>query len=120
MSTIWSALVLCILFSLFSASLFILYFAGRDLLRFNCDSPSNITVCDPTLRVLGGTIPDPLFPVFSAIFGAASLIGIGLLGHLALFHVYLSKRSTWLAQDFTPFLDFHRNERADYIRILNT
>ena len=91
MATVWFALISILLLFLYSFSLFVLFFADKEnSLRFNCNSPSNLTACDPALRVLGVVIPDPLFPILCGILVLLSLIGMGFLGHLAGFHLYLS------------------------------
>jgi hypothetical protein len=76
---------------LYCLAFFIVYFADRDSVRFNCPHPTNLTACDDTLRVLGAAMPDVLFPIFLAVLGALALIAIGLIGQLSGFHIYLSK-----------------------------
>ena len=91
-----SALIGVTLFLLFSLSLFIVYFVDEDasLLRFNCHSSFNLTACDPSLGILGFRLParaNPVFPSLCAFCVVLSLIGLLLLGHLTLFHLYLSE-----------------------------
>lgn len=75
-----------------SLSLFVLFFADRDSLRYSCDREDhNITECDPQLRVFGAPVPDPLFPTFIAIIGLLAVVTLTLMGHLTAFHFYLSK-----------------------------
>ena len=76
---------------LYNLALFILFFADRDSLRYNCGYPSNTSACDTTLRIFGGAVPDPVFPTLTAILGVLACIAVLLLGHLSAFHVYLSK-----------------------------
>ena len=91
LAVIWSALVSLLLFLLYSLSLFILFFSSTESIRFNCRLPSNLTACDSSLRVFGGVVPGPVFPVLCGGSVFLSLIGVGLLGHLAFFHLYLSR-----------------------------
>lgn len=91
----WSALVGLTLFLLYSVALFVVYFIGEDasLLRFNCNFPSNLTACDPSLGILGFRLPNqanPVLPSLCATCAVLALVGLIFLGHLAAFHVYLS------------------------------
>lgn len=76
---------------LYNTALFILYFAGRDNLRYDCNFPSNSSACNETLRIFGTAMPDAVFPVLTAILGILALIAVVLVGHLTVFHFYLSK-----------------------------
>ena len=78
---------------LYNTALFILYFAGRNNLRYNCNFPSNSSACNETLRIFGAAMPDPVFPILTAILGILALIAVVLVGHLTTFHLYLSKLS---------------------------
>lgn len=69
-------------------SLFVIFFSGRDHLRYNCDL-TDITACNTTLRVFGVPIPDPVFPSITAALAVLSAVGVLLVGHLTLFHFYL-------------------------------
>ena len=89
--TLFSALFASMLLFLYCLAFFVLYFADRESIVFNCPHPMNLTACDPVLRVLGGPIPDVVFPIFLAVLGVLALIAIGLIGHLTGYHVYLSK-----------------------------
>ena len=80
-----------LLLFLYNVALFILFFADRDRLRYDCFNPTNISSCDDTLRVLGAAVPDPVFPTLVAVLGLLSVIALILVGHLSCFHVYLCK-----------------------------
>ncbi|KAI6649119.1 palmitoyltransferase ZDHHC11-like [Oopsacas minuta] len=80
--------LLCLIGSL---SLFILFFASRANLKWwdgtlPCCNQTNTTVC---VQLFQTEIPHPVFPVLMALEFILSIIGICLLGHLFLFHVYL-------------------------------
>ena len=102
--TLFSALLAAVLLFLYCLAFFILYFADRESVRFNCSNPTNLTACDLTLRVLGGRIPDEVFPVFLAVLGVLAVIAIGLIGHLSGFHIYLSKLKFLTAKQFLSSL----------------
>ena len=91
LTTIFSGLLGAVLLLLYNVALFIVFFADRESLRYNCDFPSNSSACDATLKIFGGAIPDPVFPTLTAIFGVLAFIAMLLLGHLSAFHVFLSK-----------------------------
>ena len=90
-ATISSALLGAVMLLVYNAALFILYFAGRDNLRYDCNFPSNSSACNETLRIFGTAMPDAVFPVLTAILGVLALIAVVLVGHLTVFHFYLSK-----------------------------
>ena len=75
----------------FAFSLFVLFFADRDSLRYSCDFSTNITACDPDLRILGAVVPEFVFPVCTGIVCLFAIITVALLGQLTIFHYYLSK-----------------------------
>jgi len=89
LTTIFSGLLGAVMLLLYNLALFILFFADRDSLRYNCGYPSNTSACDETLRIFGGAVPDPVFPTLTAILGVLACIAVLLLGHLSAFHVYL-------------------------------
>ena len=90
-ATISSAFLGAVMMLLYNTALFILYFAGRDNLRYDCNFPSNSSACNETLRIFGTAMPDAVFPVLTAILGILALIAVVLVGHLTVFHFYLSK-----------------------------
>jgi len=81
LTTIFSGLLGAVMLLLYNLALFILFFADRDSLRYNCGYPSNTSACDETLRVFGGAVPDPVFPILTAILGVLACIAVLLLGH---------------------------------------
>jgi hypothetical protein len=87
--SISSGFIASILLFLFILSLFILYFAGRDQLRYYCDEFTNVTHCDSDLRFFGAVVPDPVFPSVMGVSGLLVAVPMILLGHLTLFHYYL-------------------------------
>ena len=93
LSTIVSGLVAVVMLLLVSIVLFVLFFARRDLIRFNCDSPANLTACDEDVRVFGAAVPGPVFPTLTAVIGALAALATALIGHLTAFHAFLSKVS---------------------------
>lgn len=89
--TVVSALIGVVMMLLLSLTLFVMFFAARDTVRFLCDQPLNISLCDPNLRMFGGLIPDPVFPTVTIILAILSFIATLLVGHLTCFHLYLSE-----------------------------
>ena len=89
--SITSSLIGAVLISLLSGIFFILYFIDRDHIRHYCDITRNISSCDSTIKIFGASAPDPLFPSTTAVIGVLGIIATGLLGHLTIFHFYLSK-----------------------------
>ena len=98
--TVFSALLACVLLVVFTLSLFVSFFAGREGLRYACSehfpSPSNSTACSGDIRLFGAEVPDAVFPVVVAVVGLLALVGVGMVGYLATFHVYLSEHTTCL------------------------
>lgn len=94
LATVFSALLASLLLFLYCLTFFVLYFVDRGSVRFNCHHVTNLTACDSTLRVLGGPIPDVLFPIFLAVLGSVALFGVASLVLTAGFHIYLSKSNT--------------------------
>ena len=89
--TVLSALLGSVMMLLLSLTLFVMFFAKRDGVRFLCDQPLNVTSCDPVLKMFGGVIPDAVFPTSTIIMAVLSFVATLLLGYLASFHVYLSE-----------------------------
>ena len=71
--------------------LFALFFIGRDYLRYNCDHSGHLLACDLTLRMLGVPIPDYVFLTLTGVLGGLAALAVLLIGHLTLYHIYLSK-----------------------------
>ena len=86
-----SGLLGVILKAIVCLALFVTFFAARDQLRYFCNVPGNTTACDPTLRILAIAVPDPVFPTVVAVLGLLAVVGTGLIGHLTIFHFYLSE-----------------------------
>ena len=89
--TLVSALLGVVMEVIVCLALFVTFFAARDQLRYFCDVPGNTTACDSTLRILAIAVPDPVFPTAVAALGLLAVLGIGLIGHLTVFHFYLSE-----------------------------
>ena len=89
--SISSGLISTILNFLLSLIFFILFFSDRSLIRYSCDQPFNVTGCDDVLRLFGAQVPDPVFPTIHSIIVLVSAVTTLLLGHLVLFHCFISK-----------------------------
>ena len=74
-----------------STIFFIMFFSHRDGIRHFCDDVYNISSCDSSIKIFGATVPDPVFPVVTGFIGILYAIAVVLIGHLALFHCYLSE-----------------------------
>lgn len=92
-TTVWCGIVALSSLLFLSVSLFVVFFAERDFISFNCNVLRNFTACPTDIRLLGGVVPDPVFPVVCALIALACLVCVGFLGHLGCFHIYLSEWS---------------------------
>ena len=92
--TVFSALVGCVLLLIFTLSLFIAFFSARDHIYYACNNHilSANSSCDDAIRVFGADVPDAVFPVLVGVIGLLAVAGIGMIGYLAVFHIYLSKK----------------------------
>ena len=94
MVTIVTGLIGVVMEAIASIVFFIVFFAARDQLRYFCNVPGNASACDPGLKILGASVPDPVFPSVTAVLALLAVIAIMLIGHLTCFHFYLSKTYT--------------------------
>ena len=67
------------------------YLVDRDLLRYDCDHPYNLSLCDPEFRIFSAAMPHEVFPTLCAVIAVLSAVATLLDGHLTAFHVYLSE-----------------------------
>ena len=94
LATIFSALLGAILLLLYSSSLFVVYLVDRDLLRYDCPHPTNLSACDSDFRVFGAVMPHQVFPTLCAVIAVLCAVAVILDGHLCGLHIYLSKLLT--------------------------
>ena len=106
------ALCLTISSSIFS----ILFFANRHSIVYYCQN-TNVTVCVNTtsLRILGATVPDPVFPTVTIVLMVLGAVATLLLGHLTFFHFYLSELKEKRVHDVWCVLVYKGISTYDYI-----
>ena len=94
--TVFSGLLACILLLIFTLCLFVAFFSARDHLRYACSDHflSTNSSCNDSVKVFSAEAPDPVFPTLVAVIGLVALVGVGMIGYLATFHIYLSKNNT--------------------------
>ena len=91
-ATITSSLFGSLSAVLISTVFFVLYFSSRDNIRYYCNNSFNISSCDDdTVRIFAVSVPAVLFPIVTGILIILNSIATILIGHLTIFHCYLSK-----------------------------
>ena len=101
--TIVTGLVGALLLAISALVLSVLFFVDRDYIVYYCDN-INVTACEGgDLRIFAAVVPDPVFPSVTIVLTILGVAATLLLGHLTLFHFYLSKDSKVVQLNHLPF-----------------